>query len=297
MLSGPQGGFHAGALMDIEDVRTFLVLLELSSFKGTGERLGRTQAAISLRLKKLEEELGCRLVERNGRFLRATPEGELLKEEAVHLVSLHDAITSRFRQKISRKIKLGVTEDIAKGRLPSILACFAEKHPSVDIELVVDITKRIVERLHKSMIDLAIGRVDGAREPLQILETAEVKWCASHRLGERVPDPLPLVIISESYPSAVMIKALDEHERSWHIAADCTTVSGVRAAVEAGLGITVLLADMVQGDMCDVQSSWDLPQLPAAQTAIYSGKQDLSQIERAFVAFVTSEYRQQTRGG
>ena len=99
------------------------------------------------------------------------------------------------------------------------------------------------------------------------------------------------MIFTDSYPTAMMLECLHKDEFSYRVAASCRTVAGVRAAVEAGLGITVLLSSAIRGHMCEVPVSWRLPAMPLAQTGVFAVKKCLGRAERSLISFLVSEMK------
>ncbi|WJR76755.1 LysR substrate-binding domain-containing protein [Bradyrhizobium sp. NP1] len=277
--------------MDIEDLRTFINILESLSFTRTGDKLGRTQSAISLRIKKLEDELDCKLIERDGRMMRATAQGELLRNEAARLVEFHDRLKSSFKRKgIGGVLRLGVTDDVADGPLSSALHHFANEHPNIQIELSVDLTQHILARLKRSAFDVAVAKVDGSHQPTKILRTEPLIWCSQHGAQEEAPGVIPVVVfVDGSYPREVMLTHLTQAHIDWRISVVSSSLSGLRAAVEAGLGVTAIAAGAVRGRLKPAPASWCLPELPPAQTALFSVP-SASPAQEAFIDFVSASF-------
>lgn len=278
--------------MDIEDLRTFINILESLSFTRTGDKLGRTQSAISLRIKKLEDELDCKLIERDGRMMRATAQGELLRSEAVRLVEFHDRVKSSFKRKgIGGVLRLGVTDDVADGPLSSALRRFGNEYPNIQIELSVDLTQHILARLKRSTFDVAVAKVDGSHQPTRILRTEPLVWCSHLDADDHPPGVIPVVtFVDGSYPRDVMLAHLTQAHIDWRISVVSTSLSGLRAAVEAGLGVTAIAAGAIRGGLRQAPETWRLPPLPPAQTALFAGA-STTPAQEAFIEFMSASFQ------
>jgi DNA-binding transcriptional LysR family regulator len=162
--------------LDLDLLRSFAMIAETGSFTRAGERLGRTQSAISLQIKRLEEQLGCVVFDRTPRSLSLTNEGERLLGPARQLLRLNDAtIAQIFEPDMQGRVRLGVPEDFATAHLPAVLESFSRVHPLVELEVTCDLTLNLMGKFHAGQFDLALVKrepkvdVDGVRvwrEPL-----------------------------------------------------------------------------------------------------------------------------------
>lgn len=258
--------------LDLDLVRAFVTIAEVGSFSRAGERLLRNQSTISLQIKRLEETLGQRLMERNAKSVRLTPQGETFLADAIRLIALNDEVVARVNaEHVAGHVRLGTPEDFASQHLPQVLARFADSHPDVTLEVTCDLTLNLIESFRAGRFDLIlVKREPGAptlgsgmrvwREPL-------VWVCGSRELpAEGVA--LPLVVSPDPcvYRKRA-VEALERARRPWRIAYTCGSLAGSQAAVRAGLGVTVLPKEMAPAGLRIVDGD-PLPSLSDTEIAL-----------------------------
>lgn len=265
------------ATTDPELLRAFVTVVESGGFSRAAERLLRGQSAISLQIKRLEQHLGVKLLERSPRHLSLTSEGELILDYARRILSLNEELSARVREpELSGVVRLGAPEDFATSHLPSVLARFARSHPQVALEVTCELTLQVLERFHSGGLDIALVK----REPAAASEGIGVwreplVWIAADKqiaLGEGA---LPLVVSpSPCVYRKRMTVALDACRRRWRIAYTCGSLAGAHAAVRAGLGVTVLPKEMAPADLTILNSeACALPALEDTEMALIEAVQ------------------------
>lgn len=258
--------------VDPELLLAFVTVVDSGGFSAAAQRLLRGQSAVSLQVKRLEERLGVRLLERGPRHLRLTGEGEAILESARRILALNEELTARAREpELAGVVRLGAPEDFATSRLPAILASFARAFPRVALEVTCELTLELLDRFAGGGLDLALikrepaGPTDGVRvwrEPLV--------WVgASHGAG-LVDGPLPLVCSPRPcLHRKRATSALDSIGRPWRIAYSCGSLAGNHAALRAGLGVAVLPLDMVPADLVILNEADNaLPDLADTEMAL-----------------------------
>jgi DNA-binding transcriptional LysR family regulator len=277
---------------ELDLLRTFVAVVDNRSFTRAAERVDRTQSTVSLQIKRLEEGLGCRVFERElggrGGELRVTPEGEILLNYARQILHLCDEARSRIMEpEVEGKIRLGTPEDFATVYLPDILARFARAHPRVALEVNCDFTLNLLTAFSKGEYDLVLfkrepqGRIappqSGPMSGVGLWREVLV-WAASPRLVLDEQQPLPLVLApSPDVYRKRALATLDADRRSWRIVYTSPSLAGLQAAVEAGLGITVLPKSMVPSGLVILgQHEHGLPPLPDTEMVLYRAPGSLS---------------------
>jgi DNA-binding transcriptional LysR family regulator len=257
--------------LDLDLLRAFVTIAETRSFTRAGERLGRTQSAISLQVKRLEDQLGRAVLARTPRSLQLTVEGERLLGPARQLLRLNDAaIAELFEPDMTGAVRLGVPEDFATAHLPAVLAAFAKAHPLVELEVACDLTLNLQGAFHAGRFDLVLVK----REPSEPLEGVRVwreplVWVARDPQAAAGLATIPLVVSPE--PCVYRKRAcdaLDAVGRKWRIAYTSTSLAGSLSAVSAGLGITVLPREMVPVPLTAIAQDHDLPVLHDTEIAL-----------------------------
>lgn len=223
-------------------LRTFVTGLELNSFARAGDRLGRSASAISLQMKKLEEQVGQPLLRRQGRGLVPTEAGEILLAHARRLLQLNDEAFAALSHValLDGWIRLGVPEDLAETWLPPLLQRFGELHPEVRLEARVDSGARLQQDFEGGTLDLALRWVSAGAPQGLSLSDEEMVWIAPPGWSRDPSRPLPLVLFDP--PCGFRERAtsaLDRAGLAWWPAFTSRSLTGLYAAVRAGLGITV----------------------------------------------------------
>lgn len=256
--------------LDLDLLRTFVTIAEAGGFTRAGERLLRSQSAVSLQLKRLEGQIGQRLFDRTPRMLRLTPDGARLLPEARALLALHDSILARTSDTpVDGSIRLGTPEDFATTHLPFVLAHFAGTHPGLTLEVVCDLTLNLLERFRSGEFDLILAKREIGRAGHGVRVWREpLVWVAAEGFDASGQHCLPLVV---SPAPCVYRKrateALDRAGRPWRIAYTCGSLAGTLAAVRAALGVAVLPKEMVPAGF-RVVTGRQLPNLRDSEIAL-----------------------------
>ena len=145
------------SLLDADQLRTFVAIVDSGSFTRAGDAVHKTQSAVSMQMKKLEERLGKPVFEREGRGSKLTEEGERLLDYARRIIKLNvEALASFAEAELAGRVRLGLPDDYADRYLPEILARFSQSNPRVEVTVVCEPTPMLVERIAGSDLDLAI---------------------------------------------------------------------------------------------------------------------------------------------
>ena len=231
--------------LDMDVLRTFSLGFELGSFARAADRLGRSQSAVSSQLRKLEEQVGQPLVQKSGRGLAPTAAGENLLSYARRILEINDEAVERIRGAgIEGWVRLGLPQDFAESWLPSVLGRFSRAHPKVRIEVQVDRSAPLVEKTLKGELDMALAWGDGGPGPRgRRVADFPVAWIGPPDwtgVAGLEGEPLPLLSFAPpcSFRSAG-IAALDDAGIAWRLVFTSPSLSGLWAAAEAGLGVTL----------------------------------------------------------
>jgi len=261
--------FHLNTLL----LKSFISIAETGTFSHAADVVGRTQSALSLQIKKLEEGLGCQLFERSARLVKLTQQGELFLGYAKRIIELQWEVYSCLKEPdVEGEIRLGTPEDFATHYLPDVLESFRQYHPRVQLNVSCDLTLNLIDGFRNGNYDVILVKRDSKaakggtkvwREPLV--------WVASDR--HKIEEPLSLVLSPEPcIYRARAIAALDKFKKPWRISYTSPSLAGNIAAVKAGLGITVLPANMLPAGIHPIRK---LPELVDAEIALMK-RNDLS---------------------
>lgn len=224
-------------------LRTFLAVIDLGSFTKAGQMLGRTQPAISLQIRKLEELLGVQLLDTSGRTIALTKNGETLARHARQLLVLNDEIVFRLqKQGAQGSLRVGLPTDYAVLFFQTALAHYLRQHPEVQISIHCDLSDRLLSMFAADELDLAIAMYDEGPAPGLIYAWVErpIWTTAPDSDADRQP-PLPIAVHPQGcHYRSRMIRCLDQIGRPWRITYSSPGISGLQQAVQSGLGVTAL---------------------------------------------------------
>jgi DNA-binding transcriptional LysR family regulator len=230
---------------DLDVLRTFVTGVELGSFAKAADRLGRSTSAVSAQLKKLEDQLDAPVLRKAGRGMEPTAAGETLLAYARRLLELNDeAVTALRGADLAGTVRLGMQQDFGEHLLTEVLGRFARAHAQVSIEARVGRNAQLIEQVGAGQLDLALAWDRTGDWPYaHRLGQLPMRWLAGAHVELPAHDhnsPLPLVMLdAPCLMRSAAIDALDRAGIAWRIVFTSTSLSGVWAAVAAGLGVTV----------------------------------------------------------
>lgn len=275
-------------------LKSFLAIAETGSFSRAAEVVGRSQSAVSLQIKKLEEGLSCKLFDRSNRDIALTEQGEVFLGYARRMIELQWEAFSRLNEpEVRGEITFGVPEDFATHYLPDILASFAKHHPHVQLHVTCDLTLNLMKAFQKGELDIVLVKRDPEsvkggtkvwREPLI--------WAAAEYY--QMKNPIPLILSPQPcIYRARALGALDRMRKPWQIAYTSPSLAGTIAAVKAGLGVTVLPANMVPEGLTPLKGTMKLPHLADSEIALFKGDQ-LSAAGKVLATHIMKSLEQNT---
>jgi DNA-binding transcriptional LysR family regulator len=217
-------------------LRSFVAIVDTGSMLQASDQVYVTQSALSLQIRKLEDLLQQSLFVRDGRRLSLTPAGDLMLDYARRLLAIHDeAVTAIGSGQFTGPIRIGMVQDFAEALLGGVLARFAELHPDSQLYARVAGTAELLGLLGRDQLDVIIGYADATEE--DAVSRAPMTWYGEAALAER--DVIPLAVLEKPCRfREAAITELDAAGRTWRIAIETPNLSTLRAAVEAGLGLT-----------------------------------------------------------
>jgi len=217
-------------------LRSFVAIVDSGSMLNAAEQVFVTQSALSLQIKRLEELVQQSLFTREGRKLQLTASGQVLLDYARRMLALHDEAVAAVNQgQFAGPIRVGMVQDVAETMLSGLLARFAELHPDSQIYGRVAGTLELIELLHRGQLDIVIGYA-AADDPAAI-KISEMHWYGKTELATTPVIPLAVLEQPCRFREAA-IAALEAQGRPYRITVETPNLSTLRAAVEAGMGLT-----------------------------------------------------------
>ena len=287
-------------MLDPDLLRTFVCIAEEGSFTRAGQRVGRTQSAVSMQLQRLEGQLGERLVSRGkGGAVHLTPHGQFLLERARELLALSDQIWSSFKSpSVQGTVRLGTPDDYALRYLPHILRRFAESHPSVQVDVLCLPSHELVARLRDGELDLSLVSegLEPPGWPALALWRAPLSWITSTRYAPHRQDPLPLAVANGEHCNwrTAAIRALDAAGRRYRIAYNSATQIGTHSPVMAGLAVTVSTTSWLPEGLRPLRPEEGLPPLPDFGILLLKAAEARQPVTDALAAYIADTFRTET---
>jgi len=257
-------------LLDIDQLRTFVAIADTGSFTRAAEIVHKTQSAVSMQMKRLEERVGRTIFERDGRASKLTEDGERLLDYARRIVRLNsECIASFGDSELTGRVRLGVPDDYADRYLPQILARFSQSNPRAEVNVVCEPTPNLVDRIQHGDLDLAIITHVDHRGPSEIIRVEQLLWVTSprHAVHEEAVVPLALGRPTCNWRQSAT-QALEASGRPFRILYVSWNSTAVGAAVLAGLAVSVLPESAVRPGMRILGPSDGYPALPSCKIGL-----------------------------
>src|SRR5579871_4394376 len=231
-----------GSMLDTDQLRSFLAIVDSGSFTKAAERVHKTQSAVSMHIRRLEEQLGCALFVKQGRGARLTSEGESLIEFARRIIQVEaGALAALSRKGLRGSARLGIPDDYAEAFLADVLTRFNRRHPLVEVSVVCENSVELSAQVAAHALELALVTDFEGLHGFEVLREEPLVWAASERFQVQADEAIPLALGSVA---CLWRRAADEALA----ASPCATrglffsknYSAVGAVVRAGLAATIL---------------------------------------------------------
>ncbi|MCK0207110.1 LysR substrate-binding domain-containing protein [Starkeya koreensis] len=274
--------------LEIDLLRAFVAVAEAGGFTAAADVVGRSQSAVSQKILRLEDLLGCRVFERTSRSLTLTAEGEKLLVSARRMLELNDVAVRALLEPRVGSLRLGVSEDFVPGLLPGMLARFQRLYPGLHLELRTGLSCDLLAAFEAGQLDAVIAKKDGTAQRGRVIWREQLVWMAAQDYRPDFARPAPLVLLPPpcTYRD-VMIRALDSVRRDWFAACTASSLAGIRAAVAGGLGVTVLGRSFIGPEMTELRAPEHWPALPMTEIVLLGEERAEAEFVRPLVAFLT----------
>ena len=283
-----QGRSTTNGGLELSLLRTFATVAKSGGFSSAGELLGCSQPAVSIQIKRLENKLGTPLFMRGSRTITMTAAGHVLLQYAQQILGTHDEAIARLTSPaLAGFVRLGILEELAPPRLSFILSSFIRVHSQVHLEVQIKPSAELLLEFRRGRLDLvfATGRQPSG-EAIPVWQEP-LAWVGHPSLKARASDRVPLVVLPD--PCAYRMTAtaaLVNARRRWEPVCISSTMAGVRAAVEAGIGVTAISRKDICGALQPLAADWALPKLQDVAIMLYQSSARLSQPARHLAEYL-----------
>jgi DNA-binding transcriptional LysR family regulator len=259
--------------LDPELLRAFVAVADQRSFTRAAVTLNRTQSAVSMQIKRLEDRLGAELFNRTTASVDLSTAGESLLGYARRILTLNEeAVGKLAERKIEGVVRLGVMDDYGVHIVPPLLASFLAGYPRIHVEMETGLTYSMPARLGKTY-DLVIAmHSEGSREG-EFLRREQAVWATSASVAVEHQEPLPVAL----YPQGCLfrkwaIEALDAARRPWRMAFVSHSLAAVESVAAQGLAVTVVKSGTFPSKLRPLSDRDGMPQLPAADIRLHCAR-------------------------
>ena len=260
--------------LDIATVQAFLLVADLQSFTRAAEALGTTQAAVSLKLQRLEALLDKRLVERSPRAVRLTADGASFLERARALMAAHDRALSG-EAPAAQSLSLGISDHAAGPELVPLLERLHAMSSNLTLAVTIGFSREMQDAYDAGELDAVIVRQEGSRRGGEKLTEDEFGWFASRRFMLPKGEALPLATLAPPCGvRAIAVRALDKAGIAWRERFVGGGVTAVVAAALAGLAIAPLARRIAPAGLVDIGPTHELPKLGSSKVMLHSKVSD-----------------------
>ena len=263
----------AAADLQLDWIRAFVAVVDAGSLTAAAPLVHRSQSALSMQLKKLEEAIGRPVLNRGPRHLELTPTGLELLGHARRMLEVHtQAQAALHGPAVTGRVSLGVPDDFAAAYLTPVLRSFATRHAAVEIDLVCEQSTMLLPKISRGEIDLAVVSRDRANRGTLLFREPLV-WVASPQHEAWRREPLPIAAYeSGSIARRDALAALAAQRRAYRVVYNSASLAGQLAAVESGLAIAVLARCSMPSSLLQLQEKHGLPALPSLEVAVVRSK-------------------------
>ena len=260
--------------LDISTVQAFLLVAELQSFTRAAEALGTTQAAVSMKLQRLEAVVGKRLVERSPRAVRLTDDGGAFLDNARALMQAHDRALLGL-QPTQQQLSIGISDHVAGPELVPLLERLHAVSSQLAFAVTIGFSRDLLDRYDAGELDAVIVRQEGGRRGGEKLTEDEFGWFATPRLKWRRGEKLRLATLAPPCGvRALAVRALDRAGIEWNETFIGGGVTAVVAAALAGLAVAPLARRIAAPGMIDIGPAHGLPRIGSSKVLLHSKVSD-----------------------
>ncbi|MFK7962862.1 MAG: LysR substrate-binding domain-containing protein [Burkholderiaceae bacterium] len=263
--------------LDTELLQTLLAIADTGSFAGAAQSVHRTQSAVSMQMKRLEELVGQPLFEKQGRRAVITVQGENLLLYARRILALQSEAIASFRSPaIQGEVKLGVCDDYVMSFMPAVLAGYAQAHPHVHISLDSQTSDRLIRATTRGALDIALVNVSSPEISCEQLRHEPMVWVSSANHLTHEASVVPLAIENSCLWGKWAQQALDKADIRYRLAYSTFNLGGMLAIVEAGLAVSILTRTSVPPHLRILTEQEGFPPLPSTSIGLVTNGKPLS---------------------
>ncbi len=277
--------------LDLTALRSFVTVADAGGVTRAAAQLNLTQSAVSMQLKRLEESTGQPLIDRTGRGVALTAQGEQLAGFARRMLALNDEAWGRLtNQAFEGEISFGVPHDVIYPHVPRAMHRFAAEFPRVRVQLHSSFTSRLKDQLARGEMDLILTTEAGLDAGGETLAHQPLVWVGAQSGQIWRARPVRFASVTRCLFKRPAIQALEQAGLPWELAVDAESFLAVDASVSADLAVCVQLQSSVPVHCEAIRHGGGLPELPEYFVNMYMTDGPRTQLARRLAEFVRQGY-------
>lgn len=277
--------------MDPELLRAFVAVVDAGGFTAAARTLHRTQSAVSLQIKRLESRVGEPVFRRDTRSVTLTEAGGALLPYARRILRLQDeAAAALDTVGRARSLRLGISDEQALAYLPRVIPAFAARHPEVHLEVVCDLSTRLIARMEDGELDLALTIRHGTLGTGEVVGREQLAWVARADFANVPEKPLPVAFSPEGcIYRAHALAGMTRLQRACRVVFVSPSPTGINLAVQAGMAATVKAARAVPAGCRILDGEPGIPALPPVDVELHRAPTAVSEVADSFIEMLLNE--------
>lgn len=281
--------------LDLVLLRSFVAVVDCGSIQLAADRVARSQSAVSMQLKRLEDEIGRPLFHREGRSLRLNPAGDELLLHARRLLRLsNEALASLRGSEGTGVVRVGIPEDYATWLLAPTLARFGQEFPLAEVELTFEKSPALWRLIDAGKLDLALV----TREPgqsFEVMRRERFVWAAALEHKAWLRDPLPVALFDAGdIARRIALEALETSNRPFRVVSSTHSLLGLISIARAGLAVVGLVESSVPTGLVPLEEAEGLPPLPVLELSLVTRKGEPTQMAARLYDYFLNELGRET---
>ncbi|MFW5931365.1 MAG: LysR substrate-binding domain-containing protein [Desulfosalsimonas sp.] len=276
--------------LDINLLRAFVAVADLKSFTRAASRLNRTQSAVSMQVRRLEQNMGRSLLTRKKGGVGLTDSGKVMLEYARRILKLNDEVMAEIGDpEVKGRVKLGIPDDYAAYLLPAALSGLGSLYPGISLEVNCELSVDLLNRLEDGEVDLALTTRQPQSPGGAVIRTEQMVWAEARGCRLHDEDPLPLAL----FPEGVCVfresalAALETCGRRWRLVCTSRGLAGIRAVVASEMAVTVVTQNTVSENMRVITAEEGLPRLPHVDICLHMSGSPANEAVKAFADYIS----------
>lgn len=277
--------------LDIDMLRCFREVARTGSFTKAGKNIGLTQSGVSVKIRRLEERLSTQVFSRTSKSFSLTHEGQILLDYAGRILAVHDEAVSRFtKPKASGNLRVGLIDYFLPELLPTILSKFRKQYPNIHLEVHTGFGINLIPMFEQGELDLVVAGTDAYQGPSRVLTREPLVWVVGTETEVSSDETVHLVLLpSPCNFRRIATEGLEKANRHWEVLFTGTSISHIQAAVQAGMGLSVLPQGAVTAGLKRAPSQLGLPELPMYSISLITDEERENEARDVFVSYLEAE--------